>query len=370
MHDAEHQDSYEIESLDEFEVELSDLPPSSRSHYMLLRLHTLKNGLRATHQAFFASDEPAGSQITSTGSQDDEDEVEISDLPPSTRSHYRLLRLIALKKRLLASIQQFFARGPGNPRADTVSPPRASQRTRGWRPTRARVGQVLTTFGICAALLILLLGNDPALPNRLSALVHSATTPASTANGTIVYTSVQIVNVNSAGATPIDTRIHADSPGPLPTACPQANTLHQFPPSFNAPSPGIGNGLLWVIGFTGPAAALSNLRHIPPSLQIQEGFQWAATLDLFIEKGYNENFTLQGEDQLSGVNLQFSDINMRVAGPLFSFGLQNLATQPLLIDDGPWDILPVNVYLPGAGCYFLEIDWSNGSQMIYFAAGR
>lgn len=370
MHDAEHQEKYEMEPLDEFEVELSDLPPSSRGHYMLLRLHTFKKNLREARQAFFASDELSVQSTVQTGSQGDEDEVEISDLPPSTRSHYRLLRLIAFKKRLQAPIQQFFAYGSDKPQVDTVSPLRASRQAYGRLLTRARMGQLLTTFGICVALLILLLGNDPALPNQLSALVHPAATSAVTSSGSVVYTSVPIVNVNPSGLPPMDRRFSRDSLGSLPATCPQADSLQQFPISSDPPPPGMGNRLLWVTGFTGPVAALRDLRPTPPGLQIQGGFLWAATLNLFIRKGYNEDFTLQGADQLSGEHLQFSDTGTGVAGPVFSFGLQDLATQSLLIDDGQWELLPVNVYLPRAGCYFLEFDWSYASQVISFAAGR
>ncbi len=367
MHEAERQDGHVSEPLDEFEVELSDLPPSASSHYLLLRLNALKANLRESRQTFFRSDKVAPQHTALSSSPNDEDEIEISDLPPSTRSHYWL---IALRSYLLTSTRRF-VHGPG-----ASSPRQAKRSARGWRPTRARVGQLLTTFGICAALLILLLGNDPALPNQLSALVHPSSTPSTTTGNAIVYTSVQIVNVNPPGATTIDSQGKHGALGSLPATCPQADAVQQFPTAFDSPPPGIGTRQVWVTGFSGPIAALRNLMPTPSTLQMPEGgrlqrLQWYTTLDVFIQKGYNEHFSLQGNDQLSGVSLQFGDINMSDATTgYFLFGLQNSTTQPLLIDDGQWDILQVNVYLPSSGCFFLQLDWSSGSWTGYFAAGR
>ena len=248
MHDAERQDRHVTEPLDEFEVELSDLPPSARSHHFLLRLNKIKGSLREVRQALFASGEPADQQTIRAGSLGDEDEVEFSDLPPSTPNHYRL---IALKRRFLTPIQRFM-HGTGG-RTDVTSSYSMGERTRTRRPTHARVRRLLTTFGVCAALLILLLGNDPTLPNQLNALIHpAASTTTATTNGTLVYSSVQIVGVNSSGATAIDTRINHDPLGLLPVTCPQANLLQQFPTSSDSPPPGIGNRQLWITGFTGP----------------------------------------------------------------------------------------------------------------------
>ncbi|SRR5258707_10549352 len=98
--DAAHQEDFQAlsDTFDEFEI--NDLPPAARSSSFLASLKHISQRLpgagkhvsRATSQSSAQMDAVQASEET-TLTSDGEFELEISDLPPSQHSHYLLLRL-------------------------------------------------------------------------------------------------------------------------------------------------------------------------------------------------------------------------------------------------------------------------------------
>jgi hypothetical protein len=365
MDDADRQDhnvSEQQELLDEFEVELSDLPPSSRSHYLLLRLTALQKSLHETRQTVFAQTRARATQQSEI--TEDEFEVEFSELPPSSRSHYQLIWLVALKRRLLASIR-------GNESERAAPSHRATLPILARRSRRARIGQVLTTFGMCAALLVLLLGNAPDLRNQLAGLLHPpASTPTSVADISTTYSSVQIIHVLTTRTTRVAGHDTPTAFGSLPATCPRGTTLQRFLTSIDPP--GLGGGPLWITGFDGPVAILRGLTPSPPDTSLPLGVvknYWYTTLTLFIQKGYEGSIVLQGGEQNSGETLLFSDPELLNTHFAAYIDLQDPTIQHLLISNGSWEMLSLRIHIPTAGCYYLQANWPTDSWTDYFAAG-
>jgi hypothetical protein len=283
-------------------------------------------------------------------------EIEISNLPPGTSGHHLLLKLAALQvglRRYLSGLR------PGVARRQRL--------TR--RQRRARMGQALVASGLCAMLLLLLIGNMPALRTRLVGLFES---PTSTSTPSLLaYGSLSI----SQSEIPIRIDHHIspnnpppDAPGALPATCPKASTLQNFTTPLDPP--GLGGGPVWITGFIGPVAAVVDLKAVGTSMSHPPGglIGWYATLPIFIQKGFNKTLILQGGSQGVGEDLQFASADSLAFGPSIALTLSNLASQQLT-PDGSWEMLPVNVFIPLAGCYALQAFWFTDSWTRYFAAG-
>src|SRR6185312_6454735 len=81
-------------------------------------------------------------------------ELEISELPPTRRSHFLLLKLTQLRARRAVPLTS--------------------------RQRRRFIGRTFTTFGVCVVLLVLLIGNVPGLRTRLLGLLAPALVPTAT----------------------------------------------------------------------------------------------------------------------------------------------------------------------------------------------
>lgn len=361
MHDADRQKTSDIkrqELLDEFEVELSDLPPSERSHYALLRLNRLRETLRTTGQMAFERVRDAMQETRQAERQEtnDEFEIEFSDLPPSRRSHYWLMRLLTLKERFQAFIR---------PARQAQSAEQAARNVR--HPVRARVGQTFSALALCATLLVLLLGNAPDLRNRLLGFFQQAAPTATPATSSFTYSSIRVIVNGQNGSSVV---IGVDTPGTVgtgelgahPSTCPKANSLQNFDAPLELP--GVGAGPLWMTGFSGPTATIV---HLAPAPDAAPG--WYETLTLFIRKGATTPIMLQGGSQTSGDVLEFSD-PQSLAPVDTTFTLDPGTTTHDYRPQGEWEATSMNIYVPRAGCYYLQASWPGSTWMIYFAAGR
>ena len=149
-----------------------------------------------------------------------------------------------------------------------------------------------------------------------------------------------------------------------PAACTQ-NTLTQ---TFDAPSlpAGVGGAPLWVTGFSGPRAVLNHLvRAHPPELG------WYQQIQLVGATNFSGPITLQGGIVGSIYPLWFGfDSHERhlIVRYQFNPGDSNLSNHTT--DDQPWNIRPINLYIPQAGCYYLQATWDGGGWIAFFAAGR
>ncbi|HEY0753536.1 MAG TPA: hypothetical protein VGD98_06205 [Ktedonobacteraceae bacterium] len=338
---------------DSDELEITDLPPDKPGHYLLAGLthkkqrllSTVKDVSRATWQA-------NDSQALEHPAQADsgEFELEISELPPTLRSHYLLLRL----KRLYAACAGV-KRAPGGTPGGTATPLPA------YRPRRY-VGRVLMTFSMCAALLLVLLISVPGLSSRLVGYFAPALTATTVSHGSVsistIDTNVPVI-VHPFGTPPSSTS--QNSPGAIPSTCPQLSTLQYFTSPLDPP--GLGSGPVWLSGFSGPGAVLDHLTHISKT-----GEQvWYETLALFMQKGFNGDIILQGNTQDNDGTLLFSRNEARTLYTSLIFNLND--SNHYLTPTPQWEMTSVVIAVPTAGCYSLRAVWSNSSWQRYFAAG-
>lgn len=337
------------DELEEFEIAFSNLAPEKGSHFLLARL---RGGRHVITSALFAHET---APETSDGKQQnalDNFEIEFSDLPPDKRSHFLLLKLTALKKRVRTALPGF---RPARATAGSARPARTQR--------RASVGRALTALGLCAAVLLLLAGNVPSVRSRLIGFFES---PVPTPAPLIADTSNLFSSSNGVSITVGHSSLVPIGPegelGPLPSTCPKANTLQPFESPLDPP--GLGGGPVWLVGFSGPTASLVHLN------QGQERWLgWYQTLTLFIEKGYEGTLILQGGDQVNGTPLWFGNESMSNINNSVYLNLQRPTGNWHFLSSGQWEFMAVNVFVPAAGCYFLQANWSGGSWIADFAAG-
>jgi hypothetical protein len=345
----------EQSDLHTLDVQISDLPPATRSHYLLLRLVEFNRRGQGILQTCARSMQRTVVALTrrddGTGPTEDEWFVfEISDLPPTTRSHYLLLRLTALKARL------FFRSPPGQ---------RPTPLTRTWY--RLRIGQVLTVLGLCASLALLLIGNVPDLRTQLRTLLRPSTptaTPTAAASVGSLEQGVPII-VERHGLPEQHTQ---GTPGPLPAICPQASTLQPFMTPLDPP--GLGDGPVWITGFVGPTASLVDLQPLGTSLSHPQGqtVGWYEGLAVFVQRGFTGTITLQGESQGPGGQVFFAGDNILSFNSVFDLDLSALRLHSFP-SGSQWLVTSLNLIVLFAGCYNLQAFWSTGKWSRYFAAG-
>lgn len=349
------------------DIEISDLVPSKRSHYLLLNLkdaqHRLRTGARQMAQSLASSTSSSPNNGQGAADEPDEFDLEISDLPPGQRSHYLLLRFTALKKHLRTRLLGAASDAP----TDRARPP----------SKRARLGRALTALGLCVSLLILLLGNSPGLRGQLLGVFQTPTTTTSTSSSLSIYPGSRPASNSKVivrGSSHIDFSVtnSRETPGLLPDTCPQTSTLERFLTPLDPP--GIGGGPLWIAGLAGPTAALLDLQPVPHSV-IQPPrafFSWYTTITLFVQKGFPKSILLTGGEQISARALAFGDpkvqtINNQSYQVYLSTTIKDIDNQ--YTDNGQWEVRALNVFIRAAGCYFLQASWDGGMWLAYFAAG-
>lgn len=366
MRDANGQPSdnaaYEYTDPQSLEVQITDLPPEQHSHYLLLRLTDLKRRTQEMTQACMLMLLRTVATSTRRGNETEQPEderfaFEISDLPPSTRSHYLLLKLTALKARVSAAL----------PFHRRLRPHRRAPITRAQR--RAGIGRVLTALGLCASLALLLVGNVPDLRTQLLTLFRpSKPVPTATPAATVSI-------ISSGQGVPIIVERHSlpgevvqGTPGPLPAICPQASTLQPFMTPLDPP--GLGGGPVWITGFVGPTAALVDLQPLGTSLSHPQGqtVGWYEGLAIFIQRGFTGTITLRGESQGPGGLVFFAGNDVLDFSPIFDIDLSALRLHSLP-SGSQWQVTSLNVIVPFAGCYALQAFWPAGTWSRYFAAG-
>ncbi len=148
-----------------------------------------------------------------------------------------------------------------------------------------------------------------------------------------------------------------------PGACPQ-NTLTQ---TFDSALPaGAGGAPMWVTGFSGPRATLNHLiRAQPPELG------WHQQIQLVGATNYAGAIKLQGGIAGSMFPLWFGfDPHEKELIVNYQFNPLDSSISNHTTDDQQWIVRPINLYIPQAGCYYLQATWDGGSWTVYFAAGR
>lgn len=338
------------------EIEVSDLPPDRRVHHLLLHLNLVRVDQvvkQLKQQVSAGTDER---QLAPQRGLDELD-LEITALPPDRREHYLLLKLQGLARRLRALLNN----GRDIPvRSETTPAP-------GRPRARVRLRQMLTVFSLCAVLMLLLLGNVAALRNNLIGLFQPSVPAANTTQATISTGGGSRIEVR--GRSEIIPLPSAPGLGPIPTTCPRNSALQNTSQLFGVPV--LGLGPIWAMGFAGPSAALIQLMPAATSMSRPPGavFGWYAVITLFIPKGYTGNILLRGSSQKGNDMLAFSNINMLYMNSYLTLNTHNPGTTRYFSSTGEWDSIPLNVFVPVAGCYYLQANWNNQIWTTYFAAG-
>lgn len=291
------------------------------------------------------------SQLRKTHDAHNENELEISDLPGTEgeRRHHeaRLLSFTHITHNLAA-----------RPRL------------------RRRVWQAGTAGGALLLIAFVLFGSFPQIGQGIQHLFERAQ-PASKQAAQLSSQSAQLSSIDIQG---IISQFHAHKvifwEASTPPVVPVSSTLADAPQdclysttlqNFATPlySPGVGSSPTWVTGFTGPDA---HLNHLPRAPRPRDG--WYAPLLIVSETNFAGNIVLRAGIASSSFPLWFSKqygsslVRTITLHPLDP-SLSNHTT-----GDQQWNATLVYLYIPRAGCYYLDASWNGGSWVAYFAAGR
>jgi hypothetical protein len=134
--------------------------------------------------------------------------------------------------------------------------------------------------------------------------------------------------------------------------------------------PGLGDDPIWITGFVGPTAALVDLQPLGTSHSHPQGQSvgWYEELSVFIQRNFTGTITLQGASQGVGGLVFFAGKNLLDFSPVFELDLSSLRLNSMP-GGSQWQVTAINLIIPFAGCYALQVSWPTGSWFRYFAAG-
>ena len=180
-------------------------------------------------------------------------------------------------------------------------------------------------------------------------------------------TSIPTTNIPTATPGVISTLAPTSTPTPTPTAPPLGAVPQDCPPGprlqniFTDIIPVVGGSPVWAAGFVGPHAILHVGNGISTQNNVYTQHGWYRKILWRVSTNSPSPVTLHGGSLHDGTPLWFQ------------IGNQDLTLSPVL-DPGnageqPWTSFPSYIFIPQAGCYYLEAHWSSGSWRITFAAG-
>ncbi len=128
-------------------------------------------------------------------------------------------------------------------------------------------------------------------------------------------------------------------------------------------SPALGAYPVWVTGFDGDAA-LPAVHFGPQFYRAYTPAGWAWRILLVVPPGYEQAITVRAGRQSDGASLTLE--TDPPAGAAAALALD--PRQPHWRIEG-WSEWPAWVFLPAAGCYYLEAHWPGGAWRLSFTAG-
>jgi len=164
--------------------------------------------------------------------------------------------------------------------------------------------------------------------------------------------------------TPLPPTTPTSTPPPLgavPQDCPPGPTPQPISPYIG---PAIGSSPVWAVGFGGPHAVL----HIPVSYDTyipQYGWTWKLIWE--VGPNYTHRITLRGGDLRNSTSLWFQFSGDPTTSPILD---AQTPDHPESVIGNNWAEWGSYLYIPAAGCYYLEASWPGGHWRITFAAGR
>lgn len=155
-------------------------------------------------------------------------------------------------------------------------------------------------------------------------------------------------------------------PGPVP----QGNACQANPVVDNSQT--VGNFPVLVKGFDGPVATvhLGDVAVLTPDFP--SVFGWVVPLEVNINPNYTGFVTLTGSNQFDDSPLLFGFPGRSNQETTITLGSQRYSapldpTVTIGTGKSHWEIL---MYVPAAGCYYLNAAWAGGRWAIHFAAGE
>jgi hypothetical protein len=160
---------------------------------------------------------------------------------------------------------------------------------------------------------------------------------------------------------PIPTPTPTPIPPPLgrvPHDCQPGPTPQPILPGIG---PVVGSPPVWAAGFDGPHAAI----YLVPEAFNQYG--WGRKIIWEVGPNYMHLVTLHGANLRSGARIRFQFLD---GDPTISAVLDpHHPDHPGSAVGGDWNEWGSGMFLPTAGCYYLEASWPGGHLRITFAAG-
>lgn len=336
-----HQDEH-AES--DFEIDFIDLPPDETESFIALILIKNAHFLATAPSLLLAA---LSRRDTAEQEEGQNDEVEITDLPPEEGSSY--------SSRLITFSSQ-------------ISPNSLLKRL------------LLMT---CTLLLILLLvpGAFPSLPGRVSNLFAQPTPTPTPTHAVNSWVSIHVITETTPGVIIVGqkpTTSWTKSTRAIGTTIFNSTALLGPPPDGkNCParpkigfSHQVGSAPVLAEGFTGPYATL----HLYPTPVWIPAFPnslgWTASILINIQTDYTNHITLNGGDIHSGTSLLFQTDSAQDPAAFLTLDPSQATITPDnsgTLTGASWS---VTMYFPAAGCYFLSASWPSSSWTINFAAGQ
>lgn len=147
--------------------------------------------------------------------------------------------------------------------------------------------------------------------------------------------------------------------GPIPRNCPPGPTPRSSLPGIG---PVIGGSKVWASGFNGPHAEIS----IPYyDTYTQHGWSWKIVWE--VGPDYTQLVTIQGGNLRDGTPLWFQVTGNPTTSPVLDPRHPDHPGSTVGTDWAEWGSY---VFIPQAGCYYLQASWPGGSWRINFAAGE
>lgn len=148
--------------------------------------------------------------------------------------------------------------------------------------------------------------------------------------------------------------------GLVPDNCPPGNPVKKFSPSYG-PGVGVADLPIWLVGFSGPEATMRFTGSVPLTAR-----GWPSKLILAVGSDITMPIAISAKGMFGVTgDVWFSTGGVGQAATALIFDPQS--TSPSADGTRGW---PMNVYIPSAGCYFLNMRAGTTQTGFFFAAGR
>ncbi len=160
--------------------------------------------------------------------------------------------------------------------------------------------------------------------------------------------------------------------GPVPRTCPGAAHTVVLKGVFGAGDNATGAGTFPVWGsFGGPSATLAFGSQASAPGVFAAPYGWGHKMLWVLDPRFKGRVTLRGGLLSGRTPLWFEVIEKGVPdAPVQVASLEARQQKAYSGGPGAWPEFPSGLYIPQAGCYYLEARWPAGSWRMTFAAGR